>query len=279
MLQFGFSSVRPSSILRGSPPSGPNAPSREALESREVQATGAIAAESTKAPSGASFALPSHAVAREDRFELTAEAKSVSGRELTSEDQSKVDELKQRDREVRSHEQAHKSAGGQYAGAISYEYTTGPDGKRYASGGSVPIDTSAIEGNPDATIRKMQQVHAAAVAPSDPSSADRNVAAIAQRNLSQAQNEKRELDRAEIAGESATTAEASSASARVFGDAVAEPADAPLADVDRAARIGGRTVAFEGKPQRGSSTPVLYSPEGAAKQGSSRVGLTLDRSA
>ena len=45
-----------------------------------------------------------------------------------------IEKLKKRDSEVKAHEMAHKSTGGQYAGDIIYEYRTGPDGKRYASG-------------------------------------------------------------------------------------------------------------------------------------------------
>jgi hypothetical protein len=79
---------------------------------------------------------------------------------------------------VRRHEQAHKAAGGRYAGAISYEYSRGPDGKRYAVGGEVGIDISP-ERDPAATIAKMRQVKAAALAPADPSAQDRAVAAEA----------------------------------------------------------------------------------------------------
>ena len=44
------------------------------------------------------------------------------------------------DREERQHEQAHLSAAGGHArGGPSYQYETGPDGKRYAVGGEVSI--------------------------------------------------------------------------------------------------------------------------------------------
>ena len=57
-----------------------------------------------------------------------------SSNELSEDEQNKVAELKSRDQEVRTHEQAHAAAGGQYAGSPSYEYEQGPDGKRYAVG-------------------------------------------------------------------------------------------------------------------------------------------------
>src|SRR5712692_3393491 len=63
--------------------------------------------------------------------------------------------LAETDRHVRSHEQAHLAAAGQYArGGPSYQYQTGPDGKQYAIGGEVSIDTSPIPGDPAATAQK-----------------------------------------------------------------------------------------------------------------------------
>lgn len=107
-----------------------------------------------------------------------------------SEDELKmVEELKARDIEVRAHEQAHKSVGGQYAGSISFSYQAGPDGRRYAVGGEVPIDVSPITGDPQATIAKMTIVSAAATAPVQPSAQDQMVAALAARTISDAQSE------------------------------------------------------------------------------------------
>lgn len=98
-------------------------------------------------------------------------------------------ELKARDREVRAHEAAHQAVGGQYAGAISYVYERGPDGAQYAVGGEVSIDTSPVEGDPQATIEKMRTVRAAALAPAEPSPQDRAVAAEAMQLMLQAQSE------------------------------------------------------------------------------------------
>lgn len=104
-------------------------------------------------------------------------------------EQKRIAELKARDREVKIHEQAHAAIGGQYASAPSYEYETGPDGQQYAVGGEVRIDISEIPNDPRATIQKMQQVKAAALAPAEPSGADRSVAAQASRTLMEAQAE------------------------------------------------------------------------------------------
>ncbi|MCD8349918.1 MAG: hypothetical protein LUC93_04825 [Planctomycetaceae bacterium] len=108
-----------------------------------------------------------------------AAERNAAGEPMSEEEQAQVQELRNRDREVRVHEQAHQAAGGQYAGGASYEYQQGPDGNRYAIGGEVSIDTSS-ERTPEATVSKMQQVRAAALAPSEPSSQDRAVAAAAQ---------------------------------------------------------------------------------------------------
>ena len=109
--------------------------------------------------------------------------------EQEQQDAEQIKELKARDTEVRIHEQAHASVGGQYAGAPSYEYQRGPDGTNYAVGGEVQIDVAQIEGDPKATIEKMQTVRAAALAPQEPSGADRAIAADATQKLAAAQAE------------------------------------------------------------------------------------------
>ncbi|WP_457755952.1 putative metalloprotease CJM1_0395 family protein [Thermodesulfatator indicus] len=89
-----------------------------------------------------------------------------------------LEHLKMRERKVIAHERAHKIVGGIYTGPVQYSYTKGPDGKYYISGGEVPIDTSE-EKDPEATIKKMELVRAAALAPVDPSPQDIQVAQMA----------------------------------------------------------------------------------------------------
>lgn len=111
-------------------------------------------------------------------------------KQLSQEEQRTVQELKRRDQEVRAHEQAHRAAAGGHArGGASYQYQPGPDGKRYAVGGEVSIDTAAVADDPQATIRKMQVVRKAALAPAQPSAQDRSVAASASQQMSQARQE------------------------------------------------------------------------------------------
>ncbi|MEH6444059.1 MAG: putative metalloprotease CJM1_0395 family protein [Oceanospirillaceae bacterium] len=90
-----------------------------------------------------------------------------------------IQQLSARDREVKAHEQTHAAIGGSYAGAPVFDYTSGPDGRLYATSGEVSIDTSAVENDPKATLEKAQVIIRAALSVSDPSSADRQVAAQA----------------------------------------------------------------------------------------------------
>ncbi|GAB6075244.1 putative metalloprotease CJM1_0395 family protein [Desulfurobacterium crinifex] len=99
-----------------------------------------------------------------------------------------VAKLRMIDIKVKAHELAHSTVGGQYAGAPHYQFVLGPDGKLYAVAGDVPIDVSP-EDTPEKTIRKMQQVIAAALAPADPSPQDIQVASIAAKILAEAISE------------------------------------------------------------------------------------------
>ena len=116
-----------------------------------------------------------------------AKRQEAKQQQAEQQEQRQIDELQSRDREVKTHEQAHAAVGGRYAGAPSYSYELGPDGKQYAVGGEVQIDISPVAGDPQATVQKMQQVRAAALAPAEPSAADRRIAAEAAQRQVQAQ--------------------------------------------------------------------------------------------
>lgn len=130
------------------------------------------------------------------------------GTPLAPEEIQYLEQLKQTDREVRQHEMAHQTVGGPYTGGASYEYEVGPDGKRYAVAGEVPIDYGPVPGDPSATIEKMQTVIAAALAPAEPSSKDLQVAAQARQYLLEAKleaaMEQSEMNTARRAGEATT---------------------------------------------------------------------------
>ena len=110
--------------------------------------------------------------------------------ELSQGAQNQLAKLKQRDREVRAHEAAHMSVGGGLVrSGASYTFQEGPDGNRYAVGGEVQLDASAVANNPRATLVKAQQLHAAALAPANPSAQDQAVAASANAMAMQASME------------------------------------------------------------------------------------------
>jgi len=125
---------------------------------------------------------------------LKSEASASTGDKKTGElseaDQKIVSDLKQRDTEVRAHEAAHlAAAGGIATGGASFDYQQGPDGIRYAIGGEVNIDTSAVAGDPAATLRKADTIRRAALSPAQPSGPDMQVAASAAAMAAKAQAE------------------------------------------------------------------------------------------
>ncbi len=179
--------------------------------------------------------------AGEDRASISAEARtSLSAEqdaerqpgnpgqsELTAEEREVVRKLEARDREVRAHEQAHKAAAGSSArGGPSYEYQTGPDGKRYAVGGEVQI--SLQEGRtPEETLRNARRIQQAAQAPDGPSAQDKAVAAKAAQQAAEAQRELR-----------ATSADPGAAESTAAGPGESHPAgELPVPDPSARQRI------------------------------------------
>jgi hypothetical protein len=124
----------------------------------------------------------------------------ASRQDLTEDEQRQVEELKRRDQEVRRHEQAHLAAAGRYArGGPQFEFTTGPDGRQYATGGHVSIDVSPAN-TPEATLLKAQMIRRAALAPAEPSGADRAVASAASQLETEARRQIQEARQAEANG-------------------------------------------------------------------------------
>ena len=147
------------------------------------------------------------------------EKSSSSDKQLTEEEQKQIDELKARDREVKTHEQAHIAAGGSYVkGGATYDYQTGPDGKQYAVGGSVNIDTSPVDGDPEATIAKAQVVIKAALAPAEPSGQDQKVASAARQMMNEARKELTSQNNAEINADTNTDTENTTGSVEESSD-------------------------------------------------------------
>lgn len=127
---------------------------------------------------------------KEETSQTQQTVKNVNGHELTQEQLRVIEQLKQTDAEVRRHEMAHVAAGGRYVtSGANFTYQRGPDGRSYAVGGEVGIDTAPVPGDPQATIQKMRQVKSAALAPANPSAQDLKVASQATIQATQAMSD------------------------------------------------------------------------------------------
>jgi hypothetical protein len=150
---------------------------------------------------------PNEDVERDRVSERQSPESKDPAQQKQQEQKAVIAELVARDREVRSHEQAHAAAGGQYAGSPTYSFVKGPDGLNYAVGGEVSIDTAPVSGDPEATIRKAQIIRAAASAPAEPSPQDRRVAAQAATLESDARVELAGKDTSEVQQQGAQSEE------------------------------------------------------------------------
>ena len=224
-------------------------------------------------------------VERDEDKKQTSESVS-SKSELTPEEKDIVEHLKQVDREVRAHEQAHLSAAGAYAsGGASFQFTTGPDGAAYAVSGEVGIDASS-ERTPEATIQKMQVVRAAALAPADPSPQDMAVAAAAGAAESAARSALAKQQNAEMEQKSEESAERQDASQEAakapvhsmhpLGSGVIE---APVVQEERAPVIVPPGVVPPGSGDRVSieALPVLGQGEPLSGEGVSVADRLMER--
>ncbi|MEM9346557.1 MAG: putative metalloprotease CJM1_0395 family protein [Planctomycetota bacterium] len=196
-------SDRPGELRSSTTPNNPNSPQRStstSADSGTIAPTGrasdsvTLSAEAKKASQTTAVQGPPDTAEAENKptnesIAASTKPRGKDGEPLTDVEVKQVQELKARDAEVRRHEQAHVAAGGPYVtSGPSYSYQQGPDGKRYAVGGSVGIDTSP-EDTPEATITKAQTIRRAALAPAEPSSQDRRVAAQASQMEQQARAE------------------------------------------------------------------------------------------
>lgn len=135
-----------------------------------------------------------------------------------------VTRMQQRDREVRAHEMAHMAAGaGLVRGGASYSFERGPDGRLYAVGGEVSIDTSPGR-TPEETIERAARIRAAALAPADPSAQDHRVAAAASQMEMTARVELARGEGGESAAAADTAAKGAAESRRPAFGAGLEPA-------------------------------------------------------
>ncbi len=139
--------------------------------------------------------------------------------ELNVEEQREVQHLRARDREVRAHEQAHIAASGRIAvSGPRYSYEEGPDGKRYANGGTVNFQVPPAN-SPEEEARLAAQLRRMALAPANPSGTDRAVAAGASAKESQARREAYKQKMEESIETNQITAEASGRTGQETGSA------------------------------------------------------------
>ena len=225
-----------------SPASGPPRPLVDIAGVAAVQGDGPTAVEGAQDDAGA--------------------ATDTNARALDPDDEREVERLKREDARVRAHESAHARTGGPFAGPPSFEFSVGPDGNRYAVAGSVAIDTQPVAGDPAGTVRKMEIVKRAALAPADPSGQDRAVAAEAERGLMEA--------RAEL------TAERSSERAEAGSNRPDEAGGEP----DRAGGAGGGSASSTDarEPGAGSAAaPAVFAAAAGAYRNVSAVSAPVSR--
>lgn len=186
--------------------SGPLRPARAerapaAVEPRSSGDAGVIVelserAQAARAEAGRDGGRPSPGAKKEGEGSSSgSEARGAGGKPLEAEEKAEVQRLAARDAEVRAHEAAHAAAAGGLGGGPSYSYEQGPDGKRYAVEGEVQVQVEKGR-TPEETIRNAQTVRAAALAPAQPSSQDRAVAADAAALEAEARQELAEAQKA-----------------------------------------------------------------------------------
>lgn len=169
---------------------------------------------SATAAGGAAGSSPSGDPAAANQASSSGTTTTASGKKLTPAQEQDVAKLQALDKAVRAHEQAHMAAGGGLVrGGASFSYERGPDGQSYAVGGEVSIDTSPGS-TPADTIAKAQQIQSAALAPADPSSQDRAVAAAAAQMEARAREEQSRQQVATSSGNGAQGNESSTQAGR-----------------------------------------------------------------
>lgn len=84
--------------------------------------------------------------------------------------------LRDRDREVRRHENAHYYGGQPYTERPVFDLITGPDGRPYAISGSVRFRLTSDDAAAGDYLLKLRRLHMAALAPTKPSRLDRHIA-------------------------------------------------------------------------------------------------------
>ncbi len=96
---------------------------------------------------------------------ITQSANTEDPGRLTLEEQRTVEDMRRRDSTVRQEEQTQAAQAGQFAGAPIYEYQVGPDNKRYAVAGEVPVSIPDPSSDPATLERALDVLSQAATSP------------------------------------------------------------------------------------------------------------------
>lgn len=147
----------------------------------KVSGLATLPAEASERPGPSRRALAT----REDRAAAIARLPD----QLSAAEKEALEQLGQRDAQVRQEEAAHAAVAGDLAGPIAYVYQRGPDGRDYAVGGSVGIQATIASGDPTELQRVGARLAAAATAAAKPSAEDRAVARLVLRLYAEAGRE------------------------------------------------------------------------------------------
>lgn len=110
--------------------------------------------------------------------------------ELTRQEEREIRALRQRELQVRRHERAHLAAAGDLAvKPPTYGYEVGPDGARYVVEGEVKLRTPESSLPPEERLEQALKIREAALAPTDPSPEDLQVASQARQLEAEARRE------------------------------------------------------------------------------------------
>jgi hypothetical protein len=150
----------------------------------------------------------------------------------------------------------------------SLDYTTGPDGQRYAVAGEVGISTSKGR-TPEETLMRAQQIRAAALAPADPSAQDRSVAAAATQMAAEARVElaREQVEASKVEGDddsAATSSVKNETGGRVGTEERTRERNAgassssPSSAITDAATALGNTIARSLSPSRAGQTINIF---------------------
>lgn len=150
------------------------------------------------APTAAEAGRSSQVQHRDSNSDERSKTHELKEDRLKAAEERALDQLRQRDGQVKQEEQAHSAAAGSAGGPIRYSYQTGPDGLQYAISGKVPVHLSNVSGDPEALAEAAGRLAGAALAAVNPSAADLAVARLGYQAAGMATDVTQESERIDI---------------------------------------------------------------------------------